>query len=97
MDQASGAASLTVGELLLDAGSELPLHRHSVEEGIVVLSDELEFLLGDDVKPAAMGDVVHAPAGVAHGVRNRGEQTGRVVFAFPALNVEREWVAPGEQ
>lgn len=59
----------------LDPGVEQAVHRHGGQDKFyLVLEGSGLFTVGEDVRDAGPGHVVWAPAGVDHGVRNRGEE-----------------------
>ena len=84
-----GAESLSVLDLSLAQGSEVPNHIHPTEEAMVILEGELEFTMGDQVAVATAGQTVLAPAGVKHGCVNRSGSPARLIAIFPTVAVER--------
>jgi mannose-6-phosphate isomerase-like protein (cupin superfamily) len=70
-------------ETIMEAGSSIPLHIHSVEEGWVVLEGELSFRLGDELLKAGKDTTVYVPAGLAHAVLNAGSVPARALTAAP--------------
>jgi quercetin dioxygenase-like cupin family protein len=89
--QATGAGAVTLGELHIDAGGALPPHRHRVEEAFYVLSGQVRATVRGTALILNAGDSARAPAEFVHGLENVGEDRARVIFAFPAISVEREW------
>jgi uncharacterized cupin superfamily protein len=83
MGSAHGFEGLFLSENMMEPGSSIPLHTHTVEEGWVILEGELSFRLGDEVVQAGPGTVVRAPAGLPHAVVNDGSQTVRALTAAP--------------
>ena len=80
-----GKASLFASERLLlglnalDSGVEQAVHTHEDQDKFYhVLEGRGEFTVGAVVREVGPGYTVWAPAGVDHGVRNRG--TGRLVL-----------------
>jgi mannose-6-phosphate isomerase-like protein (cupin superfamily) len=63
-------------------------HVHLQEdECFVVLSGELEFLVGDDVQTMGAGGTLHVPRGLLHQFRNPFDAEARMVFFHaPALD-----------
>ncbi len=70
----------------LEPGQEQRVHAHDVSDKIYyVLEGRGIFTLGEDSSEQTAGDVVHAPAGVEHGVANQSNSRLRclVVMAPP--------------
>jgi quercetin dioxygenase-like cupin family protein len=83
LDSDAGTSSLTMGELTMEHGSDVPTHVHSTEEGMVILEGDLEAVLGDEVVNVKAGHILLAPAGVRHGFANRSGSSARVITGFP--------------
>ena len=89
-------AASTDGELLafdfaLRPGGKVPVpHVHPIQtERFEVTHGEIRFRLGRKTFVAGPGEVVEAPAGVAHGFANAGEGEARMrVEVRPALRME---------
>ncbi|MHB8398059.1 MAG: cupin domain-containing protein [Candidatus Limnocylindrales bacterium] len=96
VDQARGAGAVTLGEMEIDPGVRLPLHRHKVEEVVVIVDGTGRFTADDAAREVATGSVLLAPAGSAHALENTGSVILRILFIFPSVNVERVWVAEPE-
>ena len=91
LDPDAGAGAVTLGELLIDSGAELPLHKHLVEEAFFVFEGEGLALIGEDEIPVAAGDAVLAPATVYHGFRNTADGQLKMAFFYPAVNPATEF------
>ncbi|MGP8051182.1 MAG: cupin domain-containing protein [Desulfobaccales bacterium] len=89
MNKEKGAAAITVGELRIAAGSALPLHVHKVEEALVFISGEAAVEVDGKVTRITAASVLLAPAGTRHTIRNVGTDELRIIFFFPAVEVER--------
>jgi quercetin dioxygenase-like cupin family protein len=64
---------LLVGVNAFEPGQTHALHAHAGMDKVYhVIAGEGEFLLDDGVRPMRAGDLLVAPADVAHGVRNTG-------------------------
>jgi len=64
---------LMVGVNCLEPGQAQPIHDHAnADKAYVVMEGEGRFTVGEEVRAASAGDVIFAPAGVAHGVHNDG-------------------------
>jgi quercetin dioxygenase-like cupin family protein len=65
--------ALMVGLNCLEPGQSQPVHDHADADKVyVVMEGQGRFTVGAEVRAAGAGDVVFAPAGVAHGVLNDG-------------------------
>jgi len=60
---------LTIGEVVISAGTTLPMHDHPHEQVTYVLSGQMEFTVGERTGVAGPGEVVLIPGGVRHGGR----------------------------
>lgn len=74
-------------------GDHIPLHRHRVNEAVLVVSGSAEVALGDELVRPEPGSTVFIPAGTVHGHRNIGTKTLRIVAIFPATTVDMEMLA----
>lgn len=92
LDPEAGAAAVTLGELILDPGAELPLHRHRVEEAFFIIEGQGTLLLGEETVPIGAGDALLAPAGAAHGFRNDSDSPLRMTFFYPTVDPWTEFV-----
>ena len=87
-----GAQSLTVGELTVGPGGNVPLHTHPThEEGMLILEGAFESLLGDERGIVEAGDVLIVPAGIKHQLVNNSQQQARFIFIFPTTDVTRRY------
>jgi mannose-6-phosphate isomerase-like protein (cupin superfamily) len=68
------------------------LHRHPYDEVFVVLEGEATFTLGDVRQVARAGEVVVAPAGVAHAFVNTGSTRLRQVDVHLSPRFDTEWL-----
>ena len=69
---------MLVGLNAFEPGQEHALHAHAGQDKVYhVLEGEGVFLLADGELPMRAGELLVAPEGVAHGVRNTG--TGRLL------------------
>ena len=65
---------LLVGLNTLLPGQEQHLHDHATQDKCyLVLEGAGEFTVGDETRQCTAGELILAPAGVAHGVANNGE------------------------
>jgi quercetin dioxygenase-like cupin family protein len=58
---------MTVGEVVLKAGTVVPMHRHPHEQATYVLAGRFEFTVGDETATLEPGMVALIPDGVRHG------------------------------
>ena len=66
---------LMLGLNCLAPGQEQKLHDHAGQDKFYFVVEGVgDFVVGDERQPAAEGGVVWAPAGVPHGVTNRGTE-----------------------
>ena len=68
----------------------IPLHRHTLDEVIVVESGLVELRLGHETRVVSGRSVAFVPAGVAHGARNIGadDVVYTAFFASTAIDIE---------
>lgn len=72
ISELTGAKDLCVFDQWCAPGSGAPLHRHSVEEVLSVISGTAEFRFGDTTAVLNQAESVVIPAGVEHGFQNIG-------------------------
>ena len=87
-----GSGAITLGELLMNPGSELPMHTHRIEETMVIIKGVATAVLGDETYTLEPGDVILAPAGTKHTLANRGNEPMGLLFFYPAIEVHIERV-----
>lgn len=88
-----GAVSLTITEVLLPPGGEIPLHVHpGHEESIIILEGELEAVVGEEHEVVTAGNAVLAPDGVKHALVNRSDSPATILAVFPTTDVKREFL-----
>lgn len=92
VDNTTGAAAITSGEITLQRGGTIPLHIHKVEEVIHVIKGKGTLKLGEESYPIEEGTVIHVPTGVKHSFSNEYDEPLKIIFAFPAVQVERIFV-----
>jgi len=82
-------------------GDRIPLHRHPIDEAIVVESGEVEVRLGGESVVVTGRSVVFVPAGTEHGARNIGADDAVYTAFFPSPRIEIEYLernpAPGTE
>ena len=60
---------MTAGDLVLDAETDIPIHRHPHEQLTYLLEGRMEFIVGDEKQLMEPGDIAIIPGGVLHGGR----------------------------
>jgi quercetin dioxygenase-like cupin family protein len=94
-------AALSFLEERCAVGDRIPLHRHDVDEMVVVLDGVGSYALGGEVSEVGPGDVIFIPAGTQHGTVNSGDVTLHVHAVFPSRTVMMEMLernpAPGTE
>ena len=88
VNESFGSDSLTVADLDLEDGSQVPTHFHPKEEAMYILEGELVSLLADEQVTVTAGDTVLAPAGIKHGFTNKSGKPARLLAIHPTAKVE---------
>ena len=82
-------------------GDRIPLHRHDVDEVVIVVDGGGEYTLDGDVQHVESGDVIFIPAGTVHGTVNSRDTTLHLHAVFPSRRVRMEMIernpAPGTE
>ena len=73
------ADRVTVGEVLLNADTLVPMHNHPHEQVTYVVEGRFEFTVGDETRILEPGDAALIPGGVTHG--------GKTLTAVRAIDV----------
>ena len=85
----------------IGVGDRIPLHTHDVSEVVVVLEGDAEALLGDERRRVTVGSAIFVAAGMPHQTINVGATPLRILAAFPATQVELQYLernpAPGTE
>lgn len=92
LDRDKGTGAVTMGEMVIEPGVEIPLHTHKVEDAMIVLSGSGIFIVDGQEYPFEPQDGLLAPAGSVHGIINNGKEPLRIIFVWPAVEVERFFV-----
>jgi quercetin dioxygenase-like cupin family protein len=83
------------------AGDRIPLHRHDVDEVVIVIEGDGEYHLAGEIQHVAAGDVVFIAAGTVHGTTNPGPDVLHLHAVFPSRKVRMEMIernpAPGTE
>ncbi len=87
-----GSGAITLGEVIMNPGAELPIHTHRVEEAIVITRGTATAVLGGETCTLDPSDVILAPAGIKHMLANRGKEPTEFLFFYPAIEVRLDRV-----
>lgn len=72
-----------VGVNCLEPGQAQPIHDHARADKVyIVTAGEGLFTVGEETVSAGPGEAVFAPAGVPHGVENRGSERLTIVVGI---------------
>jgi quercetin dioxygenase-like cupin family protein len=82
VSSATGNAATATVYMEFEPGAELPEHRDSAEELLVVLEGTVEAHVDGATVTMREGDLTVVPAMAAHGVRNTGDRRARVLGFF---------------
>ena len=85
-------ANVSVIAVDLAPGEGPALHRHTYPEVFVVLEGQATFTLGGEERVVCGGEVVVAPAGVAHRFVNSGSGRLRQVDVHESPRFDTEWL-----
>ena len=100
-DAAGRVDTLTLIVEEIAPGDRIPLHRHQIDELIVILSGSGEVRLEDSRSVVDEGDAVFVPAGAAHGTTNIEDAPLRLHAVFPSPLIRMEMLernpAPGAE
>lgn len=95
-EQSNGAIGLI--EAHVPPGGGPPPHTHArTDETFYMVSGELDFLDGDRVFTAYVGDVVHIPRGTVHRFHNSGIAPAKMVFAYTPGGPEGLFIEGGDE
>jgi quercetin dioxygenase-like cupin family protein len=92
VDQDKGSGAITLGELIMNPGSELPMHTHRIEETMVITKGTATAVLNDKTYTLGPNDVILAEAGVKHTLANRSNEPMGFLFFYPSINIHLERV-----
>jgi putative monooxygenase len=88
-------ASFFNGFTTISAGTSIPTHVHNCEEAILIVEGSPTFVVGDEERILAPGDVTWCPADVPHCFRNHGEAAVRIFWTYVSPSPTRTIVATG--
>ena len=84
----AGARHCELWEQFMEAGGEIPIHYHKVEEIVTFLSGRVTVTIGAEMTIVEADASVFIPPDVLHGFRNDGPETARLLAFFPTSNPE---------
>ena len=88
----SGAANLTIGELVMHPGSALRLHTHPSDEAIILLEGSVEMIVGGESRVVTAGHTLLAPPNTPHRLVNSSDADARMFTVFPSDNPTTTYV-----
>lgn len=89
IEHSNGSPMVTMGQVTIQPGHEVPPHVHPTDDAMVVISGKGEVYSEGDNIPIEAGDHLWAPANERHGVKNVGNEPLVLVYTWPAVNVSR--------
>lgn len=90
-------ANITFGYVEIEPGRKNPRHYHpNSDEVLFLLEGELEHSVGDEVFYLTPGMAIFIPQNVEHDARSMGEQTARMVVAYPTGDRQAVMLDAGE-
>ena len=81
--EAQGSSSLSMQHFEVEPGGVTPLHRHDVDEALLVLRGRLRVRIGDEWSLVQAGDVCLFPADTPHGFVGTGDGVSEILVVFP--------------
>jgi quercetin dioxygenase-like cupin family protein len=82
-------------------GDRVPLHRHTMDEAVIIDEGEADVSLGDERRRVSAGAVIFIPAGAQHGYSNPTGGPLRIHAVFPTDVIDVEYLernpAPGTE
>lgn len=82
VSSATGTAATATVYMDFEPGAELPEHRDSAEEVLLVLEGAVEAFVGEERIELAEGQLAVVPAMAPHGMRNTSSRRARVLGFF---------------
>lgn len=81
--EAQGSSSVSMQHFEVEPGAVTPLHRHDVDEALLVLRGRLRVRIEDAWSDAEAGDVCLFPADTPHGFVGAGDGASEIMVVFP--------------
>ena len=99
LSRGTGSRSTAAVYFELERGKRLGRHTDSAEEVLVVLTGEVDVVVGNERRRLSAGGIAIVPAEVPHDVVGAGFGTARVTGVFPSNTIvsvfDDEWVPYG--
>ena len=92
IDKCTGSGGVSMGSVTLKPGTMLNIHTHKVEDAMVIIEGKGLFFLDGEEHSIEKGMAVVAPAGVPHGLKNDGTTDLKLVYTWPAVEVDRYFI-----
>jgi quercetin dioxygenase-like cupin family protein len=89
VNRESGAKATIMGDVIMEPGTSLDYHRHSVEEAMIITEGTATLVINDETSTLGVGDAVLAPAGSDHLLANKGQQRMRFQYFYPTISIDR--------
>ena len=89
LDKATGSGAVSMGVVILQPGAALRQHTHKAEDAMIVIEGKGLMLVGDQEIPIEEGMALLAPANTLHGLKNNSDKPLRIVYTWPAVEVQR--------
>jgi HTH-type transcriptional repressor of puuD len=93
VEYANGSQAVTLGEIAINPGCQIPPHTHPVDDCMIILQGSGQLYTEDGSVPIEAGCHLLAPANTRHGVHNNGSEPLVFIYTWPAVNVARIMVA----
>lgn len=81
--EAQGSRSVSMQHFTVEPGAVTPLHRHDVDEALLVLDGQLRVRIEDEWSDAEAGDVCLLPANTPHEFVGAGDGMSEIMVVFP--------------
>lgn len=69
-------------------GDQIPLHRHTMEEVMMVDKGVIQARIGENEHTAMEGSVIFIPGFTLHGFKNIGTESAQITAVFPSRHVD---------
>ncbi len=87
-----GAKGVTIGEITIQPGGEIPKHFHGVEDCVLLRQGSGEIHVDGQVNKVEAPMSILIPPGAKHKVVNTGTEPIRIIYVFPSVEVDRQLV-----
>ncbi|MCB2190477.1 MAG: cupin domain-containing protein [Deltaproteobacteria bacterium] len=87
-----GATGLSMGEITIEPGGEIPLHYHSMEDCILLRQGSGEVHIEGKVHKVTAPMTLLIEPNLQHKVVNTGNEDIRIIYGFPGVDVDRHLV-----